>query len=214
MNPQPRRALIVIDVQEEYVTGDLPIAYPPIDTSLAHIGEAMDAARAAAIPVIVVQNHAPAAAPLFAKGSRGWELNEVVRARPRDLYLEKTLPSAFTETGLGAWLQEHGIDTLAVVGYMTHNCVDSTIKHAMHAGLDVEFLADASGSVPYENRAGAASAEQIHRTFCVVLQSRFAAVMDTQEWIAAVRNGTPAPARESIFASNQRARRLSAPAGR
>lgn len=206
MSDTPRRALIVIDVQEEYVTGDLPIEFPPVETSLANIGAAMDAACAAGIPVIVVQNHAPAGSPLFAKGSRGWELHEVVRARPRDLYLEKTLPSAFAGTGLAQWLEAHGIDTLAVVGYMTQNCVDSTIKHAMHAGLAVEFLADAAGSVPYENGAGCVSAEAIHRTFSIVLQSRFAAVMDTQAWVAAVRGEALAPARGSIYASNQRAR--------
>jgi len=206
MSETPRRALIVIDVQEEYVTGDLPIEFPPVERSLANIGAAMDAAHAAAIPVIVVQNHAPVGAPLFAKGSRGWELHEVVRSRPRDLYLEKSLPSAFAGTDLAGWLEARGIDTLAVVGYMTHNCVDSTIKHAMHAGLAVEFLADAAGSVPYENTAGAVSAEAIHRTFSIVLQSRFAAVMDTQAWIAAVRGEVPAPARGTIYASNQRAR--------
>jgi nicotinamidase-related amidase len=30
----PRRALVVIDVQNEYVTGNLPIEYPAIDSSL------------------------------------------------------------------------------------------------------------------------------------------------------------------------------------
>ena len=34
----PRRALIVIDVQNEYVSGDLPIEYPDIHSSLANIG--------------------------------------------------------------------------------------------------------------------------------------------------------------------------------
>jgi nicotinamidase-related amidase len=29
-----RRALIVIDVQNEYVTGDLPIEFPDVQTSL------------------------------------------------------------------------------------------------------------------------------------------------------------------------------------
>ncbi|MBH9687194.1 cysteine hydrolase, partial [Burkholderia cepacia] len=33
-HPAARRALIVIDVQNEYVTGNLPIEYPPLDVSL------------------------------------------------------------------------------------------------------------------------------------------------------------------------------------
>jgi len=36
-----RRALIVIDVQHEYLDGALPISDPPLDTSLANIGRAI-----------------------------------------------------------------------------------------------------------------------------------------------------------------------------
>ena len=88
---------------------------------------------------------------------------------------------------------------------MTHNCDDSTIKHAFHAGLAVEFLSDAAGSLPYLNKAGAASAEEIHRTFSVAMQARFAAVMGTDEWINLLRsNGVTE--RDNLFQSNQRAR--------
>lgn len=200
-----RRALIVIDVQNEYVTGDLPIEYPDVHASLANIARAMDAAHAANVPIVVVQNSAPAGAPIFAPGTDGWALHASVAGRTRDHYVEKRLPDCFAGTDLGEWLQARKIDTLAVVGYMTHNCVDSTIKHALHAGYAIEYLHDASGSVPYANRAGAASAEQIHRTFCVVLQSRFAAVLSTDEWLAVLR-GEAQPVRESIVASNRNAR--------
>ncbi|MEK6297809.1 MAG: isochorismatase family protein, partial [Paraburkholderia tropica] len=63
MSAQPRRALVVIDVQNEYVSGDLPIEYPDVHTSLANIGRAIDAARTAGVPVVVVQNFAPAESP-------------------------------------------------------------------------------------------------------------------------------------------------------
>lgn len=205
MNRSPRRALVVIDVQNEYFTGALPIEYPSRDLSIANIGHAMDAARDAGVPVAVVQNHAPSAdAPAFVRGSDGWQLHPVVASRPRDHYVEKTLPGAFPETDLAAWLQAHAIDTLTVVGYMTHNCDDSTVKQALHMGLAVEFLHDASGTVSYANRAGLASAEEIHRAFCVVMQSRFAAVASTGEWIAALAAGTALP-RDTIVASRRRA---------
>jgi len=212
MSPQaPRRALIVIDVQNEYVTGNLLIEFPDIRLSLANIAKAMDAARAADIPVVVVQNTAPADAPIFNKGTLGWELHEVVASRPRDHYVEKALPSAFAGTDLADWLREQRIDTLSVTGYMTHNCVDSTVKQALHSGLAVEVLYDATGSLSYANRAGSVSAEQIHRTHAVVWQSRFAAVLNTDEWIECLRSGA-LPERDSIFKSNQRAR-LFAPLG-
>jgi len=207
MSASPRRALLVIDVQNEYVTGDLPIEYPPIASSLANIGRAMDTAQAAGIPVIVVQNSAPVASPVFAKGSAGWELHEVVTRRPQSHYIEKSLPSAFAGTDLAEWLTAQAIDTLVVVGYMTHNCDDSTVKQALHAGLAVEFLVDATGSLSYENSAGKASAEEIHRVVTVVMHSRFAAVASTDAWIAAVAAGQPLP-RGNIYASNRLARGL------
>jgi len=205
MSKIPRRALILIDVQNEYVSGNLLIEYPDVRLSLRNIARAAEAAKTAGIPMIIVQNTAPPTAPIFVKGTVGWELHPVVSGLSAAHTIEKSLPSAFTGTDLAAWLRDNGIDTLTVAGYMTHNCVDSTINHALHDGWAVEHLIDATGSVSYKNRAGTVSAETIHKTFSIVLQSRFAAVMTTDEWIAAVETGTT-PERDSIFNSNQRAR--------
>jgi nicotinamidase-related amidase len=205
MSNAPRRALILIDVQNEYVSGNLLIEYPDVRLSLRNIARAAEAAKAAGIPIIVVRNIAPATAPLFAEGSHGSELHPVVAGLEAAHRIVKSLPSAFPETDLADWLRDNKIDTLTVGGYMTHNCVDSTIKHALHDGWAVEHLSDATGSVSYTNRAGSVSAEQIHKAFSVVLQSRFAAVLTTEEWIAAVNSGT-SPERDTIFGSNQRAR--------
>jgi nicotinamidase-related amidase len=204
MTNQAHRALLVIDVQNEYVSGNLLIEYPDIHASLANVGKAMDAAREANIPVIVVQQFAPAQSPIFAEGSKGWELHEVVKNRNWQHKINKKLPSAFAGTNLTDWLVAHDINTLCVTGYMTHNCVDATIKHAFHSGLAVEYLQDASGALSYQNKAGYASAEEIHRTFSIVMQARFAAVMSTEEWLQLIRtNGTAE--RDNIFQSSQRA---------
>jgi nicotinamidase-related amidase len=184
-----------------------------VNVSLANIARAMDAAGKHGVPVVVVQNFAPPGAPIFARGSAMAELHETVASRPRAHYIEKSLPSAFAGTGLADWLTAHDIDTIVIAGYMTHNCDDSTVKHAVHAGLAVEFLADATGAVPYENSAGRATAEEIHRVFTVVTQSRFAAVLGTDDWIRALESGD-APARDNIYASNQRARAANSGAGR
>jgi nicotinamidase-related amidase/RimJ/RimL family protein N-acetyltransferase len=205
MTPTPRRALIVIDVQNDYVQGKLPIEFPPVELSLANIGRVMDAAKAAAIPVVAVQNILPATAPFMARGTRGAELHQVVTARGWDHFIRKEMPDAFRETGLEAWLRAKKIDTITIVGYMTHNCDLSTVIHGMHAGFAVEFISDATGSLPYANRAGSATAEEIHRVTTVVMQARFAAVMSTKEWLAMVAGNAPAE-RDTIYASNCRAR--------
>lgn len=209
--PQPKRALIVIDVQNDYFGEALPIEHPDPQQSLANIGKMMDAAHGAGIPVVVVQNILPKQSPIMAEGSAGCALHETIAARPHDHLVIKKMPSAFANTDLDDWLRTHDIDTLTVTGYMSHNCNLSTMLHAFHDGYAVEYISDASGSVPYENRAGRASAEEIHRVMCVVLQSRFAAVMSAQEWIAMQAAGTK-PERDSIYLSNRRARGLAVPA--
>ncbi len=200
-----RRALLVIDVQNEYVTGNLPIEYPPLSQSLPNIAKAIDAANAAGVPVVVVQHEESEDSPLFARGSHGWELHSTVAGKPRAHLIKKSMASAFAGTDLAAWLAEHEIDTLSVAGYMTHNCDASTVIHARHAGIAVEFLSDASGSLPYANDAGRVSAEEIHRAFSVVFHSSFAAAVPTAQWIAALQAGAPI-ARDNILLSNRRAR--------
>lgn len=204
MTQQPKRALIVIDVQNEYVSGNLRIEYPNIELSLGNIAKTMDAAHAANIPVVVVQHFAAADSPVFARGSQAAELHPLVAERPRDHLIQKTMASAFVGTDLGQWLREHEIDTLSVVGYMTQHCDDSTARQAHHEGWQVELLHDATGSPPYRNSLGAASAEEIHRVFSIVMHTGFAAVVSTNEWLAALDSGEILQP-DNIYLSNQRA---------
>ena len=204
MSSQPKRALIVIDVQNEYFTGNLRIEYPDVRQSLANICRAMDAAHAAGMPVVVVQHLFPEGFPVFARGSQGADLHPEVARRHRDHLVEKGMASALTATDLGPWLRERGIDTLSVVGYMTHNCNDATARQAMHEGWKVELLHDAAGSLPYTNAMGTATAEEIHRVFTVVMHTSFAAVASTDEWLRALAAGEPLVA-DNVFLSNQRA---------
>ena len=119
----------MIDVQNEYFDGALPISDPPSETSLANIGRAMDAATAAGVPVIVVRHgDSDAEAGIFLEGSHAWELHPEIERRPRDYLIEKTLPGSFTGTELGSVLEDAGVDTVAITGYMTHMCVDTTSR--------------------------------------------------------------------------------------
>ncbi len=203
INPT-RRALIVIDVQNDYDGGNLAIEHPPFGDTVRQIALAMDEAAARGIKVVVVNMIAPATAPFFRQGTHGAETHPEIARRPRDHYVEKTLPSAFTGTDLEFWLRRNRIETVTIAGYMSQNCDLSTVIHAMHMGFDVEFLSDATGAISYANQAGYATAEEIHRVVKVVLQARFAAVMSTREWIGHLVAGT-APARDNIYRSHQAA---------
>ncbi|EFA76394.1 isochorismatase hydrolase [Heterostelium album PN500] len=189
----PKRALLVVDVQNEYVDGGFRIQYPPVSISLPNIVKIMDSAEEARDPIILVRHYAPEGVPIFAKGTNGFELHPQVANRHHDLLIDKTLPSCFAGTNLESFLKSKDINTLVIVGYMTHNCDATTIFEAHHRGYNVEFISDASGSLPYENKAGYASAEELHRVFSVVFQSNYASVSTTEEWLELSKKGTVLP---------------------
>jgi nicotinamidase-related amidase len=175
------RALLVIDVQVEYFTGALPITHPT--GHLDRILEVMDAARGRKVPTVVVRHTMPRPdRPFFQKGTPGWELHPEVAGRPRDLLVEKTLPGSFTGTPLEAWLRERGIDTVTIAGYMTHMCCDTTARQAVHRGLTVEFLSDATGTLPLSNSAGAVTAEELHRSILCAQQMLLSEVLPSSAW--------------------------------
>jgi nicotinamidase-related amidase len=178
------RALIVIDVQNEYFDGALPISYPAPETSLANVGRAMDAAQEAGVLVIVVRHSsAEPEAPIFQEGSSAWELHPEVARRSHDHLIDKQLPGSFTGTTLETVLADEGVETVTIAGYMTHMCVDTTSRQAAHRGLGVEILSDATGTLALENSGGAAEAEELHRATLVAQGQFFADVVTTEAWL-------------------------------
>ena len=177
------RAVLVIDVQNEFFSGKFPVTYPP--HSLKNILAVMDNAHAGAVPIVLVQ-HTPLAkdAQTFIKGTPEWALHDEVSKRHNDLLLQKPLPGSFTNTNLEAWLKERSIDTLAICGYMTQMCCDTTARQAAHLGFSVEFLSDATGTLQITNYAGTVPAEQLHRAILVTQAMRFSKFLTTREWLA------------------------------
>lgn len=179
------RCLLVIDVQNEYFVGKLPVTYPA--NTLPNILSAMDAAQIAGVPVIVIQHAAPQAdSAVFRRGSLEWQLRSEVAVRPRAALIHKHLPGSFTGTDLEQWLREHKIDTVTIAGYMTQMCCDTTARQALHLGFNVEFLSDATGTLDITNEAGSITAEQLHHAILITQQMRFSQVMPTERWIAAI----------------------------
>ena len=192
-----RRALVVIDVQNDYFAdgGPLEIQYPDRNESLANITRAIDLAEQQGMPIVSVQHEYPAGAPVFAEGSEGWKLHPEISSRRTDSWkhLVKNYASVFAGTDFEAWLRENGIDTITIVGYMTNNCDLATAAAAEPLGISVELLSDASGAIHLANEAGSVGAQQLHETLLVLLHSNFAAVATTNDWANAVEAGTALP---------------------
>lgn len=177
-----KRVLLVIDVQNEYFTGKLPITYPK--GSFQQILKAIDAANQAEIPVVLIRHEAPQEdSSTFCKGSDGWKIHREILQRPHAAIVDKQLPGSFTHTGLEALLKTWDIDCVTISGFMTQMCCDTTARQACHLGFTVEFLSDATGTLDVANSAGRITAEELQRAILVTQAMRFSTVLSTDGWI-------------------------------
>lgn len=175
------RALIVIDIQNEYFSGNLPVKYP--EDSLNNILKAMDFASENKIPIVNVQHTNPPESSTFAKDSFEWQIHPEVASRPYDILIEKNYPDSFADTELQNWLDCYNIKILTIAGYMTQMCCDTTARQAFHKGFEVEFLSDATGTLDLVNYAGSVSAEDLHRSILVTQAMKFSTVLSLKEWM-------------------------------
>jgi len=133
-----KRALLVIDVQNEYFTGKLPVKYPK--NSFTNILKAMDCAKENGVSVILIQHTNPDEdAITFNEGTSQLKIHDDVLKRNHAITIEKTLLGSFTGTELESWLGKN-IKQVVICGYMTQMCCDTTAKQAMIFGFQCRIL--------------------------------------------------------------------------
>ena len=62
-----------------------------------------------------------------------------------ELVVRKTVPSAFSGTGLAAWLSSKGVQTLVVAGCVTSGCIRASVIDAMSLGFRPIVISDCVG---------------------------------------------------------------------
>ena len=80
----------------------------------------------------------------FLQGSPGCEFFEDFAPRDNELVVRGRLgSSAFAGSNLDLLCRHHGIDTLYIMGYALHVCVESTLRAAHDLGYNVNVITDA-----------------------------------------------------------------------
>lgn len=134
------RALLVIDIQNDYFTGGALPLWQAEDTE-ARIVAAIGKARAAGDRIVLIQHVSKAQAGLFRPGSVGAAIRPaILEAAGGAPIVTKSNADAFQDTDLSAHLT--GIRTLLVAGMMTQNCVVFTALSRSADAFDVEVVAD------------------------------------------------------------------------
>src|SRR5436190_17839803 len=123
-NPTPAKlseaALVIIDAQNEYVSGKLPLA--GVEAALDRLAALLKAARAASAPVIHIVQRGRTGG-LFDPDGTGFMIAPQAASLPGETVIEKPLPNAFAKTGLQLAIQATGKNSLVLAGFMTHMCV-------------------------------------------------------------------------------------------
>lgn len=136
-------ALLVVDMQQALCAG--PWAMAGIDEVLPRINDLVDRARAAGVPVVMIQHEEDGDDLRY--GTEGWQLAHGLHARPEDPRVRKATPDAFYETELGQLLQQRGIDQLVICGVQSDFCIDTTVRRALALGYHVTLAGDAHTTI-------------------------------------------------------------------
>jgi len=156
-----RIAVLVIDMQHDFLDEDAPILCPGGQAIVASIAQLLAVARALTMPVIYTQECHRASLVDFGReldygetlhcveGTPGVRIIPQLQPREGDYVLVKRRYSAFFATDLDLLLRGMGVDTVALVGVATDVCVRATAQDAMQ--LDYHVL------VPRECVAGTSS---------------------------------------------------------
>ncbi|EFE96575.1 cysteine hydrolase family protein [Serratia odorifera] len=137
-------ALLVIDFQNEYFSGKMPI--PDGLKALGNSQKLVAFAHRHNMPVFFVRHIGPADGPLFAEGSQSAQFHADLQPSKGDVVISKATPSSFVGTDLDRQLKSKNIKTLIVTGLMTHMCVSTTARDALPLGYQVIIPEDATAT--------------------------------------------------------------------
>jgi nicotinamidase-related amidase len=174
-------ALVVIDIQNEYFPGGA-YALPHAERAADRAAEAIEAARAADVPVIHVRHEEPDSQEGFVPGSRGAQTHTTVAPGEGELVVVKHHPNSFLDTELSRYLASLGAQRVAFCGMMTSMCVDATVRAAADLGLDPVLVDDACAAPDLEHRGEQIPADAVHAAFCGALADEIATVVEVSEF--------------------------------
>lgn len=141
--PRPPRlgdaTLILIDYQNEYLDG--PVALSGAQEAVVQAARLLQAVRRAGGRVIHVA-HKGAPGGLFDRSQPRGAIVDALSPIDGEPVVEKPRPNAFSDTGLTALAGPPGA-TLIFAGFMTHNCVSSSVRAGKDLGYAMTVAADA-----------------------------------------------------------------------
>lgn len=175
-------ALVLIDCQNTYRRGVMQLE--GVEEALAECRKLLDRYRAAGRPVIHIQHNAGPGSPYDLNDDIG-AIADVVAPREGEPVVVKQYPSSFEKTNLDALLKARGVTDLAIAGFMTHVCVNSTARAAFNHGYRATVVGDATATRSLATPSGEElPARALQAASLTALSDIFAVVVRTGEEVA------------------------------
>lgn len=92
------------------------------------------------------------------KGSWDAQVIDAVKPGPDEMVIPKTSSSLFNSTNFEYLLRNIGIDTVAVTGFLTDQCVDHTVRDGADRGFHMICVSDGCATDTRERHAAALAA--------------------------------------------------------
>lgn len=176
-------ALLVIDFQNEYFDGKLPI--PSGKAALSNAKRLIAMADDAGMPVFHIQHVTPPGTPVFAEDGPTVSFHSEIQPAENHTVVRKSSISVFPSTDIDAQLKAKGIKTLLVSGLMTHACVAGATRDAVPLGYEVIVAEDACATRDLTGDDGKTVPHDVlHQASLVALSDVFADVQTTDSIMA------------------------------
>jgi nicotinamidase-related amidase len=145
-----RTALIVVDMQNDFVRERGALRVPDAEATIPAIRELLGLARAQGMRVVYSQDTHRDGDPEWRiwgehvrEGTWGWEIVDELEPREHETVLRKLRYDAFYGTPLDHLLRLWGVDTLVICGTVANICVHYTAASAALRWYDVVIPRDA-----------------------------------------------------------------------
>ena len=132
-------------------------------------------------PIVHVRHLSTEPDSTYRPGQEGCDFKDAVLPHEGERIVDKQVNCAFIGTDLEEWLRSKGYQTLVVMGVITNNSVEATVRVAGNLGFDTYVVSDATATfdkLDLEQQWHAA--EQVQALSLANMHQEYATVVDTQ----------------------------------
>ena len=176
------QALIVVDIQNDYFPGGKWLLHD-VENAADNAARVIDKARRSGDLVVHIRHETLSqGAAFFVPDTEGAQLHKKALNLPDETVVLKHFMNPYRETNLKEILDNAKIEKVAVIGNMSHMCIDAVTRASDDYGFDVTLIHDACATHDLEFDGVKVPAAQVHAAFMAALNFGYAKVVSTQEF--------------------------------